>query len=175
MRALDSKVEVVKPMKRQLMKLGVVGLAAAGTIFAQAQAQAPAQAQTSQPNHSTVAKNHRMTARHRMLQQLNLTATQKEHAKAIFQQSRDAAKPVRGELRQNRVAMAAAVKTNNKAQIEQLSAERGKLMGQLTTTRTEAKAKFYSELTPQQRAKAERMEQRAQAHMRRRMQRRAIG
>jgi Spy/CpxP family protein refolding chaperone len=158
-------------MKRQLMKLAVVGTAAAGMIFAQA----PAQAQTSQPKHSNLAKSHRATARRRMLQQLNLTPAQKEHAKAIFQQSREAAKPVRGQLRQNRVAMAAAVKVNNKAQIEQLSAERGKLMGQLTTTRTEAMARFYSELNPQQRAKADQIKQRFQAHMRQRIGHRAIG
>lgn len=160
-------------MKRQLMKLAVVGTAAAGMIFAQAQT--PAQAQNSQPKHSTVAKNHRATARHRMLQELNLTQAQKDHAKAIFQQARETAKPVRDQLHQNRVAMAAAVKADNKAQIDRLSAERGKLVGQLTTARTEAMAKFYRELTPQQRAKAEQIQQRFQARMKQRMQHRAIG
>jgi len=142
-------------MKRQLIKLATVGAVAAGMIFAQAPAPAPAQ--NAQPNHSKPAMNHRAEARHRMFQALNLTPAQKEHAKAIFQQSREAAKPVRGQLRQNREAMAAAVKADNQSQIAQLSAERGKLEGQLTTARAEAMAKFYRELTPPQRAKAEQM------------------
>jgi Spy/CpxP family protein refolding chaperone len=155
-------------MKRQLIKLAAVGTVAAGMIFAQAQAPAPAQAQNT--NQSKPAMNHRAQARHGIFQALNLTAAQKEHAKAIFQQARDAAKPVRGQLRQNRDAMTAAVKADNQTQIAQLSAERGKLMGQLTTTRTEAMAKFYHELTPQQRVKADQMHQRFQARMRERTQ-----
>jgi Spy/CpxP family protein refolding chaperone len=161
-------------MKRQLIKLATVGAVAAGMIFAQAQA--PAQAQTAQSNQSKPATNHHAMARHRMFQQLNLTPAQKEHAKAIFQQARDTAKPVRDQLRQNREAIAAAVKADNKAQIEQLSAERGKLVGQLTTSRTEAMARFYRELTPQQRAKADQIHNRLQARMQQRMrQHRAIG
>jgi Spy/CpxP family protein refolding chaperone len=161
-------------MKRQLMKLAAVGAVAAGMIFAQTPA--PAQAQTAQPNQSQRATNHRAIARQRMFQALNLTPAQKEHARAIFRQARDTAKPVRDQLRQNREAMAAAVKVDNKAQIDRLSADGGKLMGQLTATRTEAMARFYQELTPQQRAKADQIHQRLQAHMRERMrQRRAIG
>ncbi|MGA3238764.1 MAG: hypothetical protein ABSG03_21005 [Bryobacteraceae bacterium] len=60
-------------------------------------------------------------------------------------------------------AVTAAVKADNKAQIDQLSAERGKLIGQLTTTRTEAMARFYHELTPQQRAKGDQIHQRLEA------------
>src|SRR5580658_8231668 len=112
-------------MKRQLIKLAAVGTVAAGMIFAQAQAPAPAKAQNTNPTQSKPAMTHRAEARHRMFQALNLTAAQKEHAKAIFQQARDAAKPVRGQLHQNRDAMTAAVKADNQTQIAQLSAERG--------------------------------------------------
>ena len=160
-------------MKRQLIKLAAVGTVAAGMIFAQAPA--PAQAQNTQPNVSKPAMNHRAEARHRMFQALNLTPAQKEQAKAIFQQERAAAKPVREQLRQNRAAMSAAVKADSQAQIAQLSAERGKLVGQLTTTRTEAMARFYHELTPQQRAKDDQIHQRFQARMRERHLHRAIG
>jgi len=158
-------------MKRQLIKLAAVGAVAAGIIFAQTQAPAP----TAQPNQNKTAVNHRAAARHRMFQELNLTPAQKEHAKAIFQQARVAAKPVRDELRQNREAMTAAVKAANQTQIAQLSAARGKLMGEITATRTGAMAKFYHELTPAQRVKADQIHQRTQARMRQRMQHRAIG
>jgi Spy/CpxP family protein refolding chaperone len=160
-------------MKRQLIKLAAVGAVAAGMIFAQAPA--PAQAQTTQPNQNKPAMNHRAEARHRMFQALNLTPAQQEHAKAIFQQARETAKPVREQMHQNREAMTAAVKADNQAQIAKLSVERGKLVGQLTTARTEAMARFYKELTPQQRVKADQMHQRFQARMRERMQHRGIG
>jgi Spy/CpxP family protein refolding chaperone len=161
-------------MKRQLTRLAAVGAVAAGMIFAQAPA--PAQAPTAQPNQNRTATNHRAIARRHMFQALNLTPAQKQSAKAIFQQAREAARPVRDQLRQNREAMTAAVKADNKGQIEQLSAERGKLMGQLTTARTEAMASFYHELTPQQRAKADQIHQRLEARIQERVRRhRAFG
>src|SRR5580658_7942695 len=126
-------------MKRQLIRLATIGAVAAGLTFAQAQAPAP----TAQPNQSKPAMNHRAQARRHMFQELNLTPTQKQQAKAIFQQARATAKPVRDRLRQNREAIAAAVKADNQAQIQQLSAVGGKLMGEITTARTEAMAKFY--------------------------------
>ena len=157
-----------------------MGTVAAGMIFAQAQtpasAQTPAQTQNPQPNQPAKPMNHRATARRRMFEELNLSAAQKEHARAIFQQARAASKPIREQMKQNREAMAAAVKADNKTQIERLSATRGELMGKLTAQRTEAMAKFYQELTPQQRAKAGQLHQRAAARMHRRMQQhKAIG
>jgi Spy/CpxP family protein refolding chaperone len=161
-------------MKRQLIKLAAVGTVAAGMIFAQAPA--PAQAQTATPNPSKPAMNHRAEARHKMFQALNLTPAQKEHAKVIFQQAREANKPVREQMHQNREALAAAVKADNKTQIAQLSAERGKLMGEMTTARTEAMARFYKELTPAHRMKADQLHKQIQARMRERMQqRRGVG
>jgi Spy/CpxP family protein refolding chaperone len=158
-------------MKRQLIRFAAVGAVAAGLTFAQTQAPAP----TAQPNQSKPAMSHRAQARRHMFQELNLTPAQREQAAAIFQQARMTAKPVREQLRQNREAIAAAVKADNQIQIEQLSAVRGKLMGQITTARTEATAKFYHELTSQQRVKADQIHQRFQARMRQRMQHRAIG
>ena len=134
-----------------------------------AQASAPAQTQIAQPNQTRPATNHRAMARRPMFQALNLTPAQKQQAKAIFQEARQTTQPVRDQLRRNRQTMAAAVKADNRAQIDQLSAERGKLMGQLTTTRTEAMARFYHELTPQQRAKADQIHQRFEARMQERM------
>jgi Spy/CpxP family protein refolding chaperone len=158
-------------MKRTLLTLAATGAIAAGLIFAQA----PAQQAPSQPNQSKPLAAHRANARHRMFQELNLTAAQKQQAKAIFQQAREAAKPVREQLKQNRLAMSAAVKANDKAQIEQLSAQRAPLMAKATAGRNEAMAKFYSTLTPQQRAKAERLHQRFEGRMRQRTAQRTNG
>lgn len=126
------------------------GAMAAGLIFAQPQAKAPAQPQRF---------HHQMMFRQRMAQALNLTADQKAQAKSIFQATRQSTQAVRDELKQNRQALAGAVKANDTKQIEQLSRKQGALVGKMTAARTEAMAKFYQVLTPEQRAKAEQMHQ----------------
>jgi Spy/CpxP family protein refolding chaperone len=155
-------------MKRQIAKLAAVGSLAAGMIFAQAQpAQPSPQGHNSQtPQDQKGMRNHRFEARQHMMAALNLTPDQKTMAKSIFGQAREASKPVRMELRQNREAMAAAIKSDNQAQIQKLSAERGKLMAKMIANHTEAMAKFYQTLTPAQRAKADQMQARFQARMR---------
>ena len=64
------------------------------------------------------------------------------------------------QLKQNHEALAAAVKANNTAQIESLASQQGALRGQLIAARSEAMAKFYGNLTPEQRNKAERIRER---------------
>jgi Spy/CpxP family protein refolding chaperone len=157
-------------MKRQLTRLAAVGSIAAGMIFAQAQTAQPApvgQTKDAQSNHAQHKgmRSHRMEGRRHMMQALNLTPDQKASAKSIFGQAREASKPARAELRQNREAMAVAVKADNKAQIEKLSGERGRLMAKLSANRGEAMAKFYQTLTPAQRAKAEQMKARTEARL----------
>lgn len=153
-------------MKRQIAMLAAVGTMAAGMIFAQGQnAQSAPQGQQNQVEHSQ-GRNHRGEWRQHMQAELNLTPSQKEMAKTIFGQARDESKPVRMELRQNREAFAAAIKANDKSQIEKLSAQRGQLIAKMSVNRGVAMAKFYQILTPAQRAKADQMHQRFQAHMR---------
>jgi Spy/CpxP family protein refolding chaperone len=155
-------------MKWQIVRLAAVGSMAAGMIFAQAQP-APSGNLNKQGEgaHGQKAwRGQHAKARQRMMAALNLTPEQKTAAKTIFGQTREASKPVRAELQKNREAMALAVKADNKAQIERLSAERGRLDAKLTAGRGEAMAKFYGTLTPAQRAKAESMRERTMAHMR---------
>ena len=135
-------------MRRILTILATTTLAA-GIVFAQPPANRP---------------NHRAATRQRLVQALNLNAMQKDQAKLIFQQARQSAEPLRSQLKQDRQALAAAVKTNDKAQIDKLSAERGQLLGKLTAARTEAMAKFYQILTPEQRAKAAQLRQEWRQH-----------
>jgi Spy/CpxP family protein refolding chaperone len=134
-------------------------------MFAQAQPTQPAQPGA---NHKTFAAR-RTQMRQRLMQALNLTPAQKEQARTIFQGARQSAKPVRDQLRENRTAMAAAVKADNTQQIQQLAAKRGELVSQMATVRANAMAKFYQTLTPEQRAKADRIHQ----AIRQRMQQRA--
>lgn len=130
-------------MRRILTVLATTAMAA-GMVFAQAQSPA---------NHP----NHRAMAREQWQAALNLNDTQKAEAKVIFGQARQEAQPLRAQLKQNREALEIAVKTNDKAQIAKLSAAEGQVIGKLMTVRTEAMAKFYQDLTPAQRLKADQL------------------
>jgi protein CpxP len=138
-------------MKHNLMKFGTIVAMTAGMALAQqAPANSPAPAKT--PVHRPFARMHQ-----NMMKALNLTDAQKQQAKAIFQETREKTQPVRAELRQNRQAMREAIKADNKADIQKLSKTDGELMGRLLAARNEAKAKFYSLLTPEQRATAQKL------------------
>lgn len=141
-------------MKRNWIRFAAAGALAAGLVFAQ-------QATTAGPHNPGV---HHAMARQHMMHALNLTDAQKQQAKAIFQQARQINRPVMQQAKQNREALAAAVKANDTAKIEQLTAKQGKLRGEMMSARAEAMAKFYQTLTPEQRARAEQMKDAAKAN-----------
>jgi len=145
-------------MKRHLLKFATVAALAGGMAFAQAPATAPAPS-TYQPQAAGRAGKLRAAIRHRLVQALNLSAAQKQQAKAVFQQAKQDAQPIAQQLKQNREALTAAVKANDVSQIQTLSAQQGNLRGQVLAIRSEAMAKFYSSLTPEQRAKADQIQQ----------------
>jgi Spy/CpxP family protein refolding chaperone len=93
------------------------------------------------------------------MSELNLTDAQKAQAKSIFQGARQSAQPVRQQLMETRMSLRAAIKANDTAQIQQLSATEGKEIGQLTAIRGSAFAKVYQTLTPEQKQKADALEQ----------------
>jgi len=142
-------------MKHNLMKYATIAAMTAGMALAGQQGTQPANSQppaAKTPMHRPFAR-----ARRNFMQSLNLSDAQKAQAKAIFQETRQKAEPVRAELRQNREAMTAAVKADNKADIQKLSRTTGELMGRMTALRAEARAKFYNLLTPEQRATAQKL------------------
>lgn len=87
----------------------------------------------------------------RMAAGLNLTPAQREKAKTIFQQSRQDTEAIREQMWKTREDLWAAVKANDPAKIQQLSAQEGQIHGQLLTKRAETRAKFVALLTPEQR------------------------
>lgn len=96
----------------------------------------------------------------RMAQHLGLTDTQKEQAKAVFEQARQQAEPLRVQMKQNREAIAQAVKAGKPdAELQSLAATSGTLMGQLTAIHLQAMSKVYATLTPDQKQKADQMHQ----------------
>ncbi|MEX2262842.1 MAG: Spy/CpxP family protein refolding chaperone [Bryobacteraceae bacterium] len=87
---------------------------------------------------------------------LNLNDSQKQHAKSIFGAAREAGKPVAEQLKQSRQASFEAIKAGkSEAELDQLAANQGRLIGQMSAIHSKAFAQFYSILTPEQRQKLE--------------------
>jgi Spy/CpxP family protein refolding chaperone len=147
-------------MKKQWMKLAAAGALAAGMALAQTTAPAPAPETQGTPHAHSAHRNFLQRHLARIAQQLNLTDTQKQQARSIFQQAREQAMPIRTQLKQNREALAAAVKNGQgDNEIQKLSKVEGNLLGQMTAIRTESAAKFYATLNPEQRTKADQLHQ----------------
>jgi protein CpxP len=151
-------------MKQQLFRFAAVAALAAGMTVAQtppAGTQRPlGKAPSSRP-----AWGHQQ-----MMQALELTSKQQQQAKSIFDDARQTAQPIREQMRQNREALHAAVKANNTAEIERISTQQGELKGKTLAIRSQAMAKFYAILTPEQRTKLDQMHQRMMQRMQERMQ-----
>ena len=146
------------------------------TVAAMAAGMALAQAPAA-PAYPRAGKTMAIQAmRGRMLKALNPTDAQKQQARAAMQQARQNAQPVAQQLRANRQALAAAVKANDVARIHSLSAQQGHLQGQLLGIQSEARAKVYATLTPEQKAKADEMRDKVRERVKERMgKRRANG
>ena len=111
-----------------------------------AAAMAFAQTQHTPPDPATMAQ-----MRVNMLaSQLNLTDAQKTSALAIFTNAFTSAQTIQTSLQTNRTSLADAVKKNDSAAIDQLSAAAGTLSGQLTAINSKADAAFYMLLTADQ-------------------------
>jgi Spy/CpxP family protein refolding chaperone len=153
-------------MKRHFFQFAAVAALAAGVTLAQAPATG------TRPTPQNAPSTHREFGHGQMMQALNLTPAQKQQADAIFSDAKQKAEPIRQEMRQNREALHAAVKANNTSQIEQLASHQGELEGKALAIRSEAMAKFYSILTPEQRTQADQMRSRMRQRMEERMRER---
>ena len=150
-------------IKKHLFQFAGVAALSAGMALAQA----PASGTQLAPEKAPVT--HPMFGHQKMMEALNLSPAQKQQAETIFGDAKQKAQPIRQEMRQNREALAAAVKANNTAQIERLSVQQGNLIGKTLAIKTQARAKFYATLTPEQRMKADQMFERMRSRMRRGM------
>ena len=92
------------------------------------------------------------------MSELNLTDDQKAQAKSIFQSARQSGQPIRQQLMETRKSLRAAIKANDTAQIQQLSATEGSELGQLAAIRGSAMASVYQTLTPDQKQKVDALE-----------------
>ena len=140
-------------MKSKWLKFTGAAILAAGMAFVYAET-------PSQPQHRAANRQEWAQRRFdRMSAYLNLTDAQKTQAQGILKEAHESAKQFAPQLKQNRQALAEAVKAGKRADIERLSSERGQLMGKMTAIHSEAFAKIYQTLTPEQRVKADQMQQ----------------
>ncbi len=145
-------------MTSRITTAAVAATLAAGMLFGQAPAPAPGKAHGPRANHAD-----------RMATFLNLTPDQRQQATAIMNEAKQAAEPIRAQLKQGREAMAAAVKANKTDEIDRLASGQGVLMGQLAAIHAKAFAKVYTLLTPEQRQKADQMHERMKGMFEHRM------
>jgi len=105
-------------VKHAFLNVAGAAVLAAGMAFAQ---NAPAQNSPHAGRHGAQAGSmiDRLSAR------LNLTDAQKQQAQSIFAEARKSAQPVRDQIRQDKQALAAAMKSGSQADIDRISNNMG--------------------------------------------------
>ncbi len=89
----------------------------------------------------------------RLSTRLNLSTDQQQQARTIFQESRTQMQALAPQLKQERTAISAAIKSDNEQQIDQVLQQNASLNAQARAIHAKAMAKFYQILTPDQKAK----------------------
>jgi len=93
----------------------------------------------------------------RLSARLNLTPDQQNQARTIFQQARADAKALSPKLKNERVALRTAIKSDNEAQIDRILNQDSQLIVQTRAIHAKAMAKFYQTLNPDQKARFDKM------------------
>lgn len=93
----------------------------------------------------------------RMSVRLNLTADQQAKAKSIFGKARVEQRALGPKLREEHIALRAAVKTDNEGQIDRILQQNSQLNTQTRAIHTKAVAEFYQILTPAQKTQFDHM------------------
>jgi Spy/CpxP family protein refolding chaperone len=88
---------------------------------------------------------------------LELTEAQKAAAQKLAEAAKKEAEPIVAQLKQNREELQAAVRSNNTGAISNLTTRQGNLMGQVAGIHAKTMAAFYAQLTPEQKAKADKL------------------
>lgn len=94
---------------------------------------------------------------------LDLTESQKSQSQVIYQDAWKTARPLVEQIRENRKALAEAVKATDMGKVRQLADQQGDLTGQWTVLRAGAQAQFCRLLTPEQRNKLDMMKELARS------------
>ena len=132
-------------MTRHWKTIVTVGALAAAMAFAQTTTPAPA---------TVKGAGLKAKVQKQLIKALDLTAAQKQQAKAILQATKQQAQPLVAQLKQGREDLSAAVQAGDTAKIQQVAQQVGALQGQVLAIRAQGKAQFFALLTPDQKIKA---------------------
>ena len=139
---------------KKWMTFATVGILSTGLLLAQGPG-----ASRGGPGGDPAARKERMKGF--MAEYLNLTESQKQQAEQIFQAARDAATPLREQMKTGHTQMTEAIKTGKSDQeLQAIADAQGALMGQISGIHAKAAAKFYAILDPAQKEKAEKLHNR---------------
>ncbi len=138
-------------LNKTILSAAGAGLLIFGSLIASAQAI---------HRHGPMAAQGMQNRLTKLSETLNLTDAQKAAAQQIFANAQASAKPLRQQLRQNHQALNEAVKAGKPASdLQAITSQQGTLMAQLAEIRAESFSKFYAQLTPDQKAKADQLQQ----------------
>lgn len=90
---------------------------------------------------------------------LAMTPAQKDQTETAMQDARRSATPIRQELQNTNQALESAVRSDNKADIQRFASTEGQEIGQLMAIRSSAVAKVYKTLNPDQKQRAQALQQ----------------
>jgi hypothetical protein len=144
-------------IRKQLIAVaGAVALASVGLLASVAPSQ-----KTTAPHEGFVTEIETVLA---------MAPAQKDQARTAIDEARQSATPIRQELMNTNRDLRAAIRSDNTAQIQRLSATEGQEIGRLLAIRSSAVAKVYNTLRPDQRTKADALQQLMMKGMQQRME-----
>jgi len=143
-------VEGEKTMKTPMIFLSIL---TAGALAAQTTAPPAAQPAPNAGQPQTHVRRHSRMAR--LTAGLNLTPDQQKQTRQIFAESRTEMKGLAPKFREDRAAMAGAVKSDSEKQIDQVAQQDAQIHAQMEAIHAKTLAKFFSILNPDQKAKVD--------------------
>lgn len=133
-----------------------LGILTAGAMVAQKTPEtpaAPAAPQQSVEGHHRAAVNWQDRMVQRMTRRLNLTPDQQVQVKAILKNARQENKAFAPQLREERMALHSAIRSDSLAQIDRVTQQNSNVNEKAAANHLKAVAKIYSILNPDQKAK----------------------
>jgi Spy/CpxP family protein refolding chaperone len=91
----------------------------------------------------------------RLSKRLGLTADQEKQVRAFYADARMQAKPLEATIHAERASLNAAVKSDSEKQIDQITRQNADVLAKLQAIHMKTRAKVYSILTSEQKAKYE--------------------
>jgi Spy/CpxP family protein refolding chaperone len=139
--------------KRMKVPIVLIPLLAAGTLMAQSSAPA----NQTPPEVQQHGKSHRIGAVERLSKRLGLTADQEKQVRAFYADARMQSKPLEATLHEERASLDRAVKADSEEQIDQITRRNADVLAKVQAIRMKTRAKVYSILTTEQKAKYDRV------------------